>query len=112
MIHRLTNHHSEVRVINLQTQHLAIVRAALTLWDEEMASEQEEVYRHYLHSKDLGTLITPIAVAEARAYFNDVDLKFTLFDIQTGGLVSSKLAESCSELSCLHGQQIVSVLVR
>ena len=41
----------------MQPKHLAIVRAALTFWDEEMSAVSHETYRHYLHSKDQNIVI-------------------------------------------------------
>ena len=96
----------------MQTKHLAIVRAALTFWDEEMSAISHETCRHYLHSKDQKVVITPTDVAIARAYFNQVVLKFGLLDIQAGTLVAKSLVEDSRGLSCEPGQQIVSVLIR
>ena len=95
----------------MQTKHLAIVRAALTFWDEEMSSASHEVYRHYLHSKDQKVVIAPMDVAIARDYFNQVVLKFGLINLETKTLVSKPLVESRHELNCKIGQEIVSVLV-
>ena len=96
----------------MQPKHLAIVRAALTFWDEEMASVPRESYRHYLHSKDQDVVISPEDVAEARVYFNQVASKFGLIDFQSGKLISKPLVEDSCELNCKPSQQIVSVLVR
>lgn len=96
----------------MRAKHLAIVRAALTFWDEEMSSASEAVYQHYLHSKDQGTLLTPPDVAEARCFFNEVDLQFALLESESSELVAAKLVDRPSELNCLPNQQIVSVLFR
>ena len=96
----------------MQTKHLALVRAALTFWDEEMSAVSHETYRHYLHSKDQEVFIAPEDVAIARAYFNQVVLKYGLLDLHAGTLVAKSLAEDSHGLSCEPGQQIVSVLIR
>lgn len=96
----------------LQAKHLAIVRAALTFWDEEMSVVSHETYRHYLHSKDQKVAIVPEDVAIARSYFNQVVPKFGLLDIRTGTLVAKPLVEDSLDLNCERGQQIVSVLIR
>ena len=95
----------------MQHQHLAIVRAALTFWDEEMASVSDTIYRHYLHSKDQGVEITPGNVALVRTYFNQVVPKFCLLDLQSGELASKQLVEDSRVLTCEPSQQIVSVLI-
>ena len=95
----------------MQAKHLAIVRATLTFWDEEMASVPETVYQHYLHSKDQGTLITPDDVVEARSFFNEAKLKYALIDLESNELVPGQLATLQSEFSCQSNQRIVSVLI-
>jgi hypothetical protein len=72
----------------ITNKHLAIVRAALTFWDEEMASTEESVYKHYLHSVDLGTRISATDVVAARKHFNEVELKFALVENESGRFVS------------------------
>lgn len=94
----------------MQSNQLAIVRAALTFWDEEMASSSKSIYQHYLHSNDREAVITAEDVAETRIYFNQVIPKFGLMDLQTGRLVSKKLVDDSRELTCGDKQQIVSVL--
>ncbi len=95
----------------MQAIQLAIVRAALTFWDEEMAPASQAIYRHYLHSKDLGVVITAEDIAMARIYFNQIVPKFGLLDLQTGELASKQLVEDSRELICEPDQQIVSVLL-
>ena len=96
----------------MQARHLAIVRAALTFWDEEMSGASHETYRHYLHFKDQEEVIFPNDVAEVRVYVNQVIPRFGLLDLQTRTLVSKPLVENSHELNCKQGQQIVSVLIR
>ena len=98
---RLTKRRKER--IELQPRHLAIVRAALTFWDEEMSAASHETYRHYLHSRDQEEVIFPKDVAETRAYFNQVIPKFGLLDLQTGTLVSKSLVENRHDLDFKHG---------
>ena len=95
----------------MQTKHLAIVRAALTFWDEELSAVSHGIYGHYLHSKDQEVVIAPRDVAIARAYFNQVVLKFGLFDLQAGTLVTKSLIEDSLDLKLEPGQQIVSILI-
>ena len=90
--------------------HLAVVRAALTFWDEEMATASRPVYRHYLHSRDQEVVIAPADVAAARVFFNEVVIKFGLLDLQSGTLIATPLVEDIDELICNHDQKIVSVL--
>ena len=52
----------------LQPKHLAIVRAALTYWDEEMAGASQAVYQHYLHSMDADVKIEAVDVTHARQH--------------------------------------------
>ncbi len=96
----------------MKSKQLAIVRAALTYWDEEMGSASPAIYRHYLHSTDQEIAIVPHDVAVTRAYFNQVIPRFGLLDLQTGMLVSKPLVEDSHELTCGPSQQVVSVLVR
>ena len=94
-------------------KHLAIVRAALTYWNEEMASVDQSVYKHYLHSKDEGHLFTAQHVAEAKSYFEEVEWKFALIDVVTTEFVSSKPVDTLDELSYSPVNQLqVVVLVR
>ena len=64
--------------------HLAIVRAALTYWDEEMSSVDQSIYSHYLHSMDRGVVLTPKSIAIARSYFNGVEVKIGSLNAATG----------------------------
>ena len=95
----------------MQPKHLAIVRAALTFWDEEMASASRATYRHYLYSKDQDIVISPEDVAVARIFFNQVVPKFGLIDVQSGRLVSKTLVDDSRVLNSDPSQQIVSVLI-
>jgi hypothetical protein len=83
-----TNYLNQKRGTVITNKHLAIVRAALTFWDEEMASIEESVYKHYLHSVDLGTRITATDVVAVRKHFNEVELKFALVENESGRFVS------------------------
>ncbi len=96
----------------MQAKHLAIVRAALTFWDEEMATAPESVYQHYLHSKDKEASIAASEVAETRRFFNEVDLRFALIEKKSGELVPGKLVNRRGDLPCQSTQRIVSVLFR
>ena len=96
----------------MHPKHLAIVRAALTFWDEEMASASRGTYRHYLHSTDQDVVISAADIAMVRAYFNQVAPKFGLIEVQSGELVSKLLVDDIRELNREPSQQIVSVLVR
>ena len=58
----------------LQPKHLAIVRAALMYWDEEMAGADQTAYQHYLHSRDMGVKIDSADVIQARQFFSSVRL--------------------------------------
>lgn len=59
----------------LQPKHLAIVRAALTYWDEEMAGASQAVYQHYLHSMDADVKIEAVDVTHTRQFFNAAKLE-------------------------------------
>ena len=59
----------------LQPTHLAIVRAALTYWDEEMSGADQTVYQHYLHSQDANVKIDAVSVTQARQFFNAAKLR-------------------------------------
>ena len=95
----------------IDDKHLAIVRAALTFWDEEMASADQSIYRHYFHSKDLQRRISPSDVAELRRYFNDVDVKFAVIDKTSSNFISSRPIGTAPELTDQTDQQLVVVLV-
>ena len=95
----------------MNSKHLAIVRAALTYWDEEMGAASEDFYQHYLHSKDQGTVLAPADVAKTRRFFNQVELKFALLERESNELVTGVLVEHRRELACLPSQRIVSVLI-
>ena len=51
-------------------KHLAIIRAALTFWDEEMAGASKSVYQHYLNSKDQDIEFDDYDVALTRRVLN------------------------------------------
>ena len=92
--------------------HLAIVRAALTFWDEEMATAPHSTYKHYLHSTDVGTDISSEDVTMARRYFNGVELRFALVEAMTGAFISELPVDPKDELSYQSDRQIpVAVLV-
>ena len=95
----------------LQPKHLAIVRAALTYWDEEMGPEPESVYRHYLHSQDIGTTFAAIDIANVRRDFNKATIKYALLDSATRELVDNRLVEDVASLNPQPQQQIVTVLL-
>lgn len=93
-------------------KHLAIVRAALTFWDEEMSMENESVYEHYLHSNDQGRKLTANDVADIRDYLNNVDLKVALLEKSSGTFDSDSPFELTNELSFQADRQTpVAVLV-
>jgi hypothetical protein len=93
-------------------KHFAIVRAALTFWDEEMQMTDDSVYQHYLHSVDQGAELTAQDVAEIRYYFNNVELKVALIDNSTGKFDSESPVDPTTELS-FHAdlQTLIVVLV-
>ena len=95
----------------LQPKHLAIVRAALTYWDEEMGPEPESVYRYYLHSQDIGTTFAPIDIANVRRDFNKSTIKYALLDSDTRELVDNRLVENVLSLTLRPHHQIVTVLL-
>ena len=63
----------------LQPKHLAIVRAALTYWDEEMGGSERAVYSHYLHSQDADATFDASDVIHTRQFFNSAEL----FELET-----------------------------
>lgn len=64
--------------------HLAVVRAALTFWDEEISMVTRSVYRHYLHSSDSERVLSTEDVAVTRQFFNNVELRFASVNDTTG----------------------------
>ena len=108
-IRRLTEKGKEAFI--LKPKHLAIVRAALTFWDEEMGAAHD-CYRHYLHSRDQDVVFSPEDIVAVRAYFNDVVHKFGLLNDDSGLLLSTTLVEKSDDLICEPDQKIVSVLIR
>ena len=95
----------------LQPKQLAIVRAALTYWDEEKGAVPESVYRYYLHSQDIGTTFAPIDIANVRRDFNKATIKYALLDSDTRELVDNCLVEDVLSLTPKPHQQIVAVLL-
>ena len=96
----------------ITSKHLAIIRAALTFWDEEMGAAGESVYSHYLHSNDNGTKFTADDVAQIRVFFNSVDLLYALVGNDTAAFVSSKAVGSLAELPDQTGEtNLANVLV-
>jgi len=95
----------------LQTKHLAIVRAALKYWHEEMGSVSHDVYRHYLHSRDRELELSLDDIVSARAYFTDVNHKYGVLDVASGTLLPTTLTEDGQWLACSSNQKIVSVLI-
>ncbi len=96
----------------ISNKHLAIVRAALTFWDEEMGASDREAYKHYLHTKDKEMEFSAKEIAEARNLFNSVELKTALVDIEHGTLVSQSPMEAVAEASYqVDREKLVIVLV-
>ena len=95
----------------MQPKHIAIVRAALTYWDEEMGSQSESVYRHYLHSLDNGTAFTPIDIANVRREFNKATLRYALFDTDARELVPDSLVDDASALVAKSHQRVITALL-
>ena len=95
----------------ITNKHVAIVRAALTFWDEEMATASQSTYQHYLHSADVGTEFTPDEVALVRRYFNNIELKKALLNQLTGHFDSEAPVDSGSELACQIGKQVPVVVL-
>lgn len=93
----------------LNSKHLAIVRAALTYWDEEMGAESHDVYRHYLHSRDQDIVFNPDDVASVRSYFNAVVHRRGLLEVQTGKLLPVTFEDE-TPVPNEPDQKIVSVL--
>lgn len=93
----------------LNSKHLAIVRAALTYWDEEMGAESNDVYRHYLHSRDQDIVFNPDDVASVRLYFNVAIHRCGLLDFQTGKLLPVTFEDE-PPVPKEPDQKIVSVL--
>jgi len=58
----------------LQPKHLAIVRAALTYWDEEMSGADQTIYQHYLHSQDADVKFDAVDVIQTRRFFSSAKL--------------------------------------
>ena len=56
-------------------KHLAIIRVALTYWDEEMAGVSKSVYQHYLNSKDQDIEFDDRDVAFTRRLLNLVNIE-------------------------------------
>ncbi len=95
----------------LKEKHIAIVRAALTFWDEEIGAN-ESMYKHYLHSSDQGIEISPADIMELRMYFNEVQIQFALVDDESGVFVSTSPVRSHSELDhSIDSAHVVSVWI-
>ena len=74
----------------LKQLHLAVVRAALKYLDEEISPHGTEVLLHYLDEQSESANVTADHIAEARDFFDSVDLNYALVD-STGVFLESKL---------------------
>lgn len=93
----------------LNQLHLAVVRAALKYLDEEISPHGTEVLLHYLDEQNENSNITADHIAEARDFFDSVDLSYALVD-PTGTFIESKLLISAPLNTELSFQSDLSLL--
>ena len=73
----------------LTLKHLAVVRAALKFMDEEISPHGKGTLDHYLDRKSNFLDISVDHIAEARSFFESVDLNYALVDA-AGVIIESK----------------------
>lgn len=92
----------------LTQQHLAIIRAALRFWKEEIAIHEANVARPYFDIPN----IEPPTVAEIESLIRNLETaRYALYDSRTGRLKSTETFEYESALALVPVQEIATVLI-
>ena len=73
----------------LTLKHLAVVRAALKFFDEEISPHGKKALEHYLEQESRQLSISADHITQSRTFFESVDLSYALVDA-TGLIIESK----------------------
>ena len=97
----------------LKQHHLAIVRAALKYLDEEISPHGTEVLLHYLDEQNEASNATGDHIAEARDFFDSVELNYALVDSLGIYIESERLIPALSnqELSFLSDLSLLATVL-
>lgn len=80
----------------LTQRHLAIIRAALQFFDDEMVPHGMRVIRPYLDA-NLHRSVTSTEIQHLRSFLRNVTLKYGRFDHQTGQMVKTTLRSTAQK---------------
>ena len=92
----------------INERHLAVIRAALKYWDEEMSPSGSQAFDHYADDRSHG--ISVADVREARELLANVKLGFVLVDLASDRIVSDEVSYD-GELSYQVGQARVAAML-
>ena len=93
----------------LTEKHLALVRAALKFFDEEMSPSGTNALLPYLDDQGKAANVDISDVAQTRNFFDSVDMGYVLVD-STGILVESQRLIPASPSVALNFQSDLSLL--
>ncbi len=77
----------------LTQRHLALIRAALQYFDEELVPHGMLAWRPYLDDHLEGD-VTSLEVQQLRFYLRQATVKYGSFDQQTGLMIKTRLADT------------------
>ena len=98
----------------LKVQHLAVIRAALRYWDEEMGPQGVTSFRHYLEEPTSAGELTNEHVTFAREWLAQCELRYAMCNQAGTQLTKPQLFQYVSEAELVCDSelaQIVAVLV-
>jgi hypothetical protein len=95
-------------------RHLAVLRAALQYFDEEMSPHGQHVMRHYF-DEPIGEELTTREIQELRDFLRGCDLRYACCDQAATRVIRSELSITIEEAcAVIDGQlgQIAAVLLQ
>ena len=98
----------------LTTRHLAVIRAALKFWDEEMSPHGTAAFTGYADEPIVGGELTSSDVTHVRKQLDRIELRYAVCDEDVTELIGGQLFETAEEAeSAQHSrvERIVTVLV-
>lgn len=98
----------------LTETHLAVIRAALKYWDDEMVPGTQQWVMYYLSPQDQHLTISDSDVTSARKLLSKIELSYALMDKHSGLLMSDSLvaANNGHELSYQADRAVIVSVLR
>lgn len=93
----------------LTQRHLALIRAALQFFDDEMVPHGRKAIRPYLDAP-LGDNVTSAEIQKLRSFLRNVELKFGRFDRRTARMIETQLNDLITPVTG-GSEMCVTVLV-